>query len=294
MNCQHLSAFVLLIFLISCSGENQNAHNSSLFFETDSISLKLKYAETSFIVPSPNQTAILLKRCDVPYDDKLMTASVNLEKYTTTIKKALALGVLGADLSYLNLYDQRELALRYLQDAEALMNDLQISQSLDKTILKKIETNFGNNDSVLYYLASLYRNGDLYLKANDRRDICSLIIAGGWIESFYFLTTLYTKTKKEQIFDLILYQSDLLDNLIKILSPYYEKTPEFMKLIDELVNIAYEFDVVDKTDKALKTETDTVHRKTIVYNQRKQLLTGSRLENLARHATVLRNKIVLQ
>jgi hypothetical protein len=267
--------------------------NSSIPFETDSISLKLKYAETSFIVPSPNQTSLLLKKCNIDYYDKLTSSTGNLDKYTTTTKKSLVLGIFGADLSYLNLYEQRETALKYLQNVESLMNSLGISQSVDKTVLKKIETNFGNNDSVLYYLAILYQNSDLYLKANDRRDICSLIIAGGWIESFYFLTELYSKTGKEDILTLILYQSDILDNLIKLLSPYYEKSPDFMALIDDLVNIAYEFDVVDKIESTTKTETDSIHKRTIFYNQTKHLLSGSRLDNLARYAIDLRNKIIL-
>jgi len=217
-----------------------------------------------------------------------------LEKYTTTTKKSLALGAFGADLSYLNLYEQRETAMKYQQNVQTLLNDLEIAPSIDKVILKRIENNFGNNDSVLYYLADLYKSSDLYLKASDRRDICSLIMAGGWIESFYFLTEIYSRTHKEDIFSLILYQSDILDNLIKLLSPYYERSSEFTKLIDELITIAYEFDVVDKVQTITKIETDTIKKRTIVKNHSKHILTGSKMDNLAKLASNLRNKILLQ
>jgi hypothetical protein len=294
MKYGQLLIIISLFLFNSCSSDNRNGRYSAIPFETDSVSLKLKYAETSFIVPSPHQTSILLKKCNISYDDKLINSAGNIEKYTTTTKKSLALGVFGADLSYLNLYEQREHAVKFLQNIEVLMNELELGQALDKKIIKKIEANFGNNDSVLYYLSILYRDEDLCLKANDRRDVCSLIIAGGWIESFYFLTGLYSKTHKEEVFNLILFQSEILDNLIKLLSPYYDKSADFTDLIDDLVNIAYEFDVVDKIEPDIKSETDTILKKTIIYNKKKHILTGSRLENLARYATELRNKIILQ
>ena len=294
MNLKLLTILISFIFLVSCRNENKNVSSSSLAFETDSIYLKLKYAETSFIVPSPTQTSILLKKCNILYYDNLATPTSVLQKFTTTTKKSLALGVFGADLSYLNLYEQRESAMKYLQNVQSLLTDLEISSSIDKVTLKKIESNFGNSDSVLYYLADLYKNSDLYLKANDRRDVCSLIIAGGWVESFYFLTEIYNRTHKEDIFTLILYQSNILDNLIKLLSPYYERSPEFTQLIDELVNIAYEFDVVDKVQTINKTETDPIKKLTLVQNQTKHILTGSKLDNIVKYASVLRNKIILQ
>jgi hypothetical protein len=294
MNLKLLTILISFICLVSCRNENKNVSSSSLAFETDSVSLKLKYAETSFIVPSPAQTSILLKKCNILYYDNLATPTSVLQKFTTTTKKSLALGIFGADLSYLNLYEQRESAMKYLQNVQTLLTDLEISSSIDKVTLKKIESNFGNSDSVLYYLADLYKNSDLYLKANDRRDVCSLIIAGGWVESFYFLTEIYNRTHKEDIFTLILYQSNILDNLIKLLSPYYERSPEFTQLIDELVNIAYEFDVVDKVQTITKTETDPIKKLTLVQNQTKHILTGSKLDNIVKYASVLRNKIILQ
>lgn len=293
MNWKLLTPLLLLEFLLSCGNENRTATSSSPAFETDSVSLRLKYAETSFVVPSPSQTSILLKKSNVQFNDNLLSPLNSLEKFTTTTKKSLALGIYGADLSYLNLYEQKESAIRYLQNIQSLLNDLQISPSIDRSILKKIEANFGNNDTVLQYLASLYDNTDLYLKANDRKDICSLVVAGGWIESFYFLTEIYDQTHKEDIFTLILYQSYILDNVIKLLSPYYEKSPEYTQLIDALVNIAYEFDVVDKVQSITKTETDPVKRLTIVQNQAKHSLTGSKLDNLVKYADNLRNKIIL-
>jgi len=295
MNSRVFPILIIFILLIACSNDNKNVtYSSSSSFETDSVSLRLRYSETCFIVPSPNQTAILLKKYKIRFYDKFTSTAGNLETYTTTTKKSLALGIFGADLSYLNLYEQRETAGKFFQKVQSLMDDLEISPTFDKILLKKVENNFGNNDSMLYYLAELYRNEDINLKTNDRRDICALIIAGGWIESFYFLTQIYSETRKEEIFNLILYQSDILDNLIKLLSPFYEKSTEFTILIDDLVNIAYEFDVVDKISSVISIETDSIDGKTIIQNQTRHMISGTRLKNLAEYASDLRNKIAMQ
>jgi hypothetical protein len=294
MNLKIFLILAVFIFLVSCSNKNKSISSAQFSFETDSISVKLKYSDVYFIVPSPIQTSMLLKNCGIGYQERLTHSITSLEMFTTTTKKALALGVLGADLSYLNLYEQKEKAIKNLQMAESILDDLEISPSLNKDLLKKLGNNFGNNDSVLFYLSEIYRSDDLYLKAIDRRDICSLIIAGGWIESFYFLTELYKETQKEKIFDLILFQSDILDNLIKLLSPFYEKSTEFTELIDDLVNIAYQFDVVDKTLSVTSVKTDTMHHKTNINNQTQHILTGSKLEHLGEIVLALRNKTVQQ
>lgn len=294
MNLRYFTSVLILFLVVSCHSKTRNNQGSKETFEADSISLKLKYAEIKFVVPSPGQTALLLKKSNIGFYDDLITPSGSMLKFTTTTQKSLAMGVLGADLSYLNLYNQREACARYLQNVQSLMSDLQITLPIDKEAVKRLEANIGNNDSVLYYLGNLYRNADLYLKANDRRDICSLIIAGGWVESFYFLTQIYSKTPNEEIFTLILYQSDILDNLIRILSPFYEKSTEFRGLIDDLVNIAYEFDVVDKVQTTTKVETNTSQKLTTVYNQSGHLLTGSKLNKLSVLADNLRKKILLQ
>jgi hypothetical protein len=173
-----------------------------------------------------------------------------------------------------------------------LLDDIEILQSLDKTNLDKIEDNLGNNDSIIYYLSALYHNGDKYLNDNDRKDIGAQIIAGGWIESMYFLTQLYQKNKNEEILNLILYQSEILDNLIKLLAPYYEKSSDFTEFIDSLINIAYEFDLIDKKESQLKIETDSIKHHTHIKNDSEFVISGSGINNLSKLVSDIRNKFI--
>lgn len=293
MRPQSLVNFILTILLVSCSGSPRNIASDQPLIETDSISFSLKYSESYFVVPSPIQTSILLRDLNLGFKDDLIMSAISVDKFTTTTKKSLALGLIGADISYLNLYDQRDQAIKHLQIAKDLINDLEITPAFDNHFLKKIELNIGNNDSIISYLSEVYRKGDLYLKANERRDICSLIIAGGWIESSYFISQLYKQKQQQEIFNLILYQRDILENLIKILSPFYKKSPEYTHLIDNLVNIAYEFDVVDEITTVNLIETDTAKKITHVTNQCQHIMTGSKMDKLSSHIENLRNEILL-
>lgn len=284
----------MTFLLVSCSETNRPSGYMPGFNFNDSISQKLKYAEVNFAIPSPNQLLILFRHCHLSFNEKLLISPGKLEKTANiSAKKAIALGMLGTDLGYMNLYDQKDLATKHIHEIKHLMNELKIERTIDKSLIKKIEANFGKNDSIYYYLSLIFKGNDEYLKDNDRRDICALIIAGGWIESFYYLTQVYAITKSEEIFKLIVNQNEVLDNIIRQLSPFYEKSLEFATLIDALVNMAYEYDVVDKTSSQPSIRTDTLNHFTYIDNHTKNILSGSKLEHLMQFTSELRNKYVI-
>jgi hypothetical protein len=287
-----LTGLLLILIYSSCRNEKHQNTSSGILVDMDSSYLKVKYAEAIFTIPSPNQTLILLKKTNTEFNPELLSSALKIEKYTTTFKKSLVLGILGADISYLYLYNQKEIALHYLDNIHNLLENLEITKPFQPVFFKKIEENFGNNDSVLIYLSELYQKCDEYLKYNDRNEIGTLIIAGGWIESFYILTKLYSKTNDKRLFTLILYQKEVLDNLIKILSPLYKKSAEYKGLIDDISNIAYAFDVVDTKESITDILSDTNQNITFVKNETKYILSGSQLEGLATLSLKLREKYI--
>ena len=290
---KYLLFLVLTILVFSCIHDTKKPEDSSTLFDSDSISIRLRYADVLFEVPSPYQTSLYLKRSNIRFDERLLNSESNIKNLTTNFNKAIVIGIYGTDISYLNLYDQKELTLKYMDRLNNVLNDIDVLKCLDKSCIKKLQDNLGNNDSLIYYLSILYQNGDSYLSENDRRDIGSQIIAGGWIESIYILTGLYRKNNNEEILNVILYQSEILDNLIKLLAPYYEKSKEFTELVDSLINIAYEFDLIDKKEYKFEVITDTVKHHTLVNNHSKFILNGSKLDNLSKLVKETRNKLIL-
>ncbi len=67
-----------------------------------------------FSIPSPMQTALLLKESGASYDNTLLNSTSSAVKYETASSKALNLGIYGADLGYATIFDNTEDAIEYV------------------------------------------------------------------------------------------------------------------------------------------------------------------------------------
>lgn len=294
MKIKLLLVLIVIYYISSCSYDNKTTGYSPFIYAKDTISLKLKYAESSFTIPSPQQFSYLIKECTPGFYENLVYRPSNSNLLiNTTTRKSLMVGIITSDLSYLNQYNQKNLALIQINMLKDLMIDLGISQPINNYYIHKLEQNFIDHDSFSRILSQLLHNNDQYLKNNNHGDICVLIIVGGWIESFYQITQLYNKTNNSEIFNLILIQKEVIDNLIRMLSPYYEENVELAGLIDDLVNLAYEFDAIEFHSAISHISADPSIGFTIIHNQMNIDSSGSRLDNLIHIANNLHKKINL-
>ncbi|HWY37234.1 MAG TPA: hypothetical protein VNY73_01650, partial [Bacteroidia bacterium] len=67
-----------------------------------------------FSIPSPLQTAMLIQKTGAAYDKTLLNSKENMNQYATDFAKALNLGIYGADLGYVNMYNKTQDAISYL------------------------------------------------------------------------------------------------------------------------------------------------------------------------------------
>ena len=144
-----------------------------------------------FSVPSPIQTALLIQKSGITYDKSTLHASNKVNTFTTDFSKSLNLGIYGADLGYVSLYNQTLDALGYLASVKQLADKLGISAAFDASTMERIKNNVTNKDSMMVLVGIAYRGSDAYLKNNQRTGVSSLILTGGWIESMHFSVTAY-------------------------------------------------------------------------------------------------------
>jgi hypothetical protein len=242
-----ISFFVLfaLLTFYSCGSRDNYKDFKSVELSMDTSNLFVSYKNTVFCVPSPEFVNLYLKRLGI-YPVKTLTNPVtNFEKYTTSLKKAVNLGVYGADLGYLNIFSVSENTNDYLATIDQLASDLNLRFVFTRDVYNQILALKNNQDSLAHFLADIFTRADNYLKENSQQQTSILVITGGWIESFYLLCNTYTKYKSEEIKNMIFQQKFILENLIKGLAPYYESSAEIQELIDSLVEIAYDFDMLD-------------------------------------------------
>jgi hypothetical protein len=293
---RYVSICFLLILLglisLSCN-RNQNTSNlNKIITYTDSTTNSNSFNEVLYSIPSPHLISILIKE-DCPYfDEKTFKNELNVRMYLTTEKRALIIGALGADIGYLSLYDQKGLVLNYLENIRYLAQEIKLTPDYSKIKFQQIEENMDNCDSMLSMISDIYREGNEYLKLGDRQNLGNLIIAGGWIESFYLLNNLYEISKNSNLFGIILQQQYVVSNLIKSLQPYYNKSQEYTELIDKLVEIAYEYEVVDMKYKNSPSENIDKSNITVIKCKFTPVLTGSHLDKLYDLSKSLRKKLI--
>jgi len=257
-----------------------------------SASTLVKFNNTLFSVPSPYEVAFLVKDLGIDYNKEFLNPIDRKHNYTNTFKKGLNLGVYGADLGYLNIYEQTPDAISYFSVVKVLSQELDISGAFDESIVKRVEKNMGNKDSLLFIISHAYRKADTYLENNKRDDIAALILTGGWVESLHIMSKICQIEKRQEIMNRIGEQKHPLDNLIKIMSPYYNQSEEYSELIDALIDLAYIFDGIDTDYTYIEPEVFPGEKLTIVNSKSNLTFTDDQIKMISEKINSIRNKII--
>ena len=187
-------------------------------------------------ISSPVEIAALIKAVGVPYSNEYLATTDYVDNYNTSFKKALGLGIFGADLGYQNMYNKTGGVIDYISAIKTLADGIRVGQFFDFSTLKRLATNNQNLDSLMYISVQNFNQMDRYLRENKRSNLSSLIVAGVWIESMYLLGEVIKKSPNEELSEKIGEQKIILSNLM-ILLRNYERDPTFKKLIDQLTEI---------------------------------------------------------
>jgi hypothetical protein len=243
-----------------------------------------------FSIPSPIQTALLIKKNGYSYDKKILNSPDNYSKYETKYKKALNLGVYGADLGYISLYDQTQDALSYMASVEKLASDVGVSNAFNADLLKRFQANLGKEDSLLSMVSEAFRKSDSYFKDNRQNDISSLILIGGWVESLYFAIEANAHTKQNEVVRRIAEQKISLQNIIKMLAPYSSK-PEYADLYKGLTDLSSSFDNVEFAYNFVQPTVDAKNKITNINSTSEVKITPEQIKEITTKVEAIRNQI---
>jgi len=281
--------------MVGSCGQKDSKTNETKDMESailDSSGIRLAFENTIFSIPSPQQTSIILKSNNIELNRELPNDPANAERYFSTLKLALNIGIYGVDMGYLNMYRQTDEVSEYYSAIIKLANQLEIIDALDKDMLERVKNNTENNDSILNILVDSYSRIDTYLRENNRELAGLLILTGGWIESVYLATQKMIDDPKPDLIEHIEYQKYPLEKIIKLLSPYYNQNGDLTLLVDELTDLAYEFDCIDVEFSTDSIINDTLTNTTYINNELKIVHNNYNLNKLASLIVQIRTKIV--
>lgn len=287
--------FIALLALVGCKNRTSN-NNKALqppVNKVDSTNTALlKINNQIFSIPSPIQTAMLVKKSGYAYNKQILNNSDNYTKYDTKYKKALNLGIYGADLGYISLYDQTQDALSYLASIEKLATDVGVSNMFNADLIKRFQQNMGKQDSLLAMVSEAFRRSDAYFKDNKQSDISSLVLVGGWIESLYFAVQAgNTQTNQKDIIRRIAEQKISVQNIVKMLQPYSDR-PEYSKLIKDLSDLSDMFDNVEFVYNYIPPTVDIKDKMTNINSTSNVKISDDLLKQISGKIIAIRNQIV--
>ena len=251
--------------------------------------------EISKNITSPVEIANLLQIMEVPFSPEYIVSSIDSNTQTTAFEKALALGILGADLAYLNMYEKTGSYISILSSIRKLAEDLRVGQFFDFETIKRLSLNKSNFDSLLFLSADFYNQIDKYLRDDGRGQQSALMIIGIWIEGQYLATQVVNQYPGTMLRDRIGEQKIILNDLILLASPYCSHNPEFNDLCRNLqdlknkykdIRITYTLDdpvSVEKEGALVITQTETS----------KVEMTDEQLAGIIKDVRNLRNKLIL-
>ena len=170
------------------------------------------------------------------------------------------LGVLGADMGYLNMYNKTGAVINYITAIKELSDELKVGQFFNFETLKRLATNSENIDSLMYMSISAFDKMDAYLVENNRGSLSSLLVTGVWIEGIYLATQVVKENDNPTIRERVAEQRIVLEQLLLVLS-HYSKDQQFFNLIKELRKIEtalLKVKIIEEEGEAEMVEVDGV------------------------------------
>lgn len=289
-------AAALVLALQACGGDHKPSEGQPSDKDTLDTSAAhpeggvMKVGGQLVAVPSPVQTALLIKKLGLPYEKELPLELALLEKLATSDQHALALGAYGADLAYVTVHRDGQRALSILQTIQTLSSKLDLSNAFDQGLLDHFKKSLNNEDSLLRFSGSAYRAADQYLKNNDRNLVSSLVLAGGWIESMY-LTVSGAGTKPDAaLMSRIGEQRRTLTALVAMFEQG-ETARGQEKLLAGLKDLLVEFDGVTTTYQFQPPTVDAAQKTTYINSTSTVAMAIERFAAIATKVKALRTTI---
>ncbi|PKP21466.1 MAG: hypothetical protein CVU05_06730 [Bacteroidetes bacterium HGW-Bacteroidetes-21] len=230
---------MLISFFYSCNTteENKEQQNNIIIEEDETVP-----SLTTIKVPSPVELYMFMYNAGLKFEKTLLNPADRSSKYVTTYKKSLNFGIYASDLAYCTVFKQNKETFSYFSTTKKLADDLGLTEGFDEAIVKRIDQNISNSDSLYKITNDSYSNATSFIEQQGQGALLPLMLTGAWIESVNIASkSIKTFSADDEIVLLIADQQFLLESILEM----FESIPEednFPELVDKLKDIQQSFD----------------------------------------------------
>lgn len=240
-----LNIYLLLLTLLFACSDDKKQENDSADLESIpqielSEHLKMDSGEVRmFTMPTPLQIATTLKLLNVEYNDQLLLPKYD-GFYKSKVELALGLGAYVVDMGYTTVYNNYQKSINYGHDIQQIMEKLNISHYINKSLVDRFQKNIDHQDSLCQIILSTYSEAHSYF--NQDEGLGLLILTGGYIEGIFLATQNISNQKsRNESNNLIIQQKLFLDNFILLLDGYSENS-KIKSVVEDLKLLKVPFD----------------------------------------------------
>jgi hypothetical protein len=292
--------FVLLLagFLSGCKsgGTKPVSDNLKISVPKDNTTMieDFKKAKTIFnALPSPLESAMLVKSAGNSFDANLLNPVGNASKYITNKSMALNLGIYTCDLSFTSLYEKTQLIIDYMNASKKMADGLGILKVIDQPTIDRLEENINNSEVIMEIISDTFMNSSSYLEDNGQPAIAAMVLAGGWFEGLYISTQLVDLKdfNGNKLVGRIIDQKLSIDILINLLESN-KGNPAIDEIIVQVNKLKTIFDKISITTSAVRPEFDKTSNSTFLKSNVKTDMTPQVFKELAVAVAEIRSSFV--
>ncbi len=215
----------------------------------------MKKAEKIFnALPSPLESAMLVKSTGAKFDLSLLNPIGNKNNYVTNKSMALNLGIYTCDLSFASLYEQTQLIIDYMNSAKKMADGLGILKAIEQPTIDRLEENINNSEVIMEIVSETFMNSNSYLEDNGQPAIAAMVLVGGWFEGLYISTQLVDMKdfNGNKLVGRIIDQKLSIDILLNLLNSN-KGNPAVDEIIVQVTRLKAVFDKISITTSAVTT-----------------------------------------
>lgn len=235
------------MLLFSCGGEKEETTDvADVETTVDTVAVQ-KVDDGTFSgerrLPTPKEFFEIIRQIGGKRQADLLIPAKNADSFTDNRNRALAFGMFSADIAYVSSYEIGSNTLVYLATLEKLANAMDLGGIFDEELKRRIEGNSGNIDSLFVLSDVAFYNAVEYLKMDMAENVLGLMLAGGWIESMFIVSSIAGEFDAQKpIFENMKGQYLVLETIQEYLLPYNddEMVLQVYGYLSEIRDIYYE------------------------------------------------------
>jgi hypothetical protein len=289
---------IVTIILAGCKSGGNKAPKEDLTVEipkdNTAVYEDIKQAEKIFnALPSPLESAMLIKSAGARFDESLLNSVGSVNKYVTNKSMALNLGIYTCDLSFASLYEQTQLIIDYMNAAKKMADGLGILKAIEQSTIDRLEENINNSEVIMEIVSETFMNSNSYLEDNGQPAIAAMTLVGGWFEGLYISTQLVDMKEfnGNKLVGRIIDQKLSIDILISLLATS-KGDPAVDELIAQVNKLKVVFDKIKITTSPVRPEFDQASNTTVLKSEVQTDMTPEVFLELSKTVGEIRNSFV--